>query len=177
MAKNMRTEPNTATFTTSSGRLLKLRRPHLFDVLTIDRQYTERQPKPPTKKTETAFGIEDIPDPDNAAYRQELVLWNLEYGQRIMDFYLLEYVDVDVPSSLPEIERTYARMRQAGTEPPYDLDTADGRKLAYLRRELNDDESTRLQLRLRELMRPTPEAVAAVEAAFRSDLSGPTADG
>lgn len=186
MAKNKAAAPNTDTFTTASGLLLKLRRPDTFDVLSLDRQFMADKPPVPRRKTETAFGVEEVaisaPEPGTVdatwlEYEQALTLWSLTYGQQIMDFYLLEYVEVDVPARLPALERTYARMRRAGKQPPYDLADDDGRKLAYLRRNLADEESARLQLQLRRMMRPAQEAVAEIEAAFRGDLPEPTADG
>ena len=186
MPRNKSVEPNSTTFTTESGLLLKLRRPRTFDVLSIDRQFVAGKPAVPTRKVETAFGVEDAPigpPPDGkidlewSAYQERAALYELEYGQQIMDFYLLEYVEVDVPSQLPEIERTYQRMERAGKKPSYDLADDDGRKLAYIRRNLTDEESARLQLALRRMMRPTREAVEIVEAAFPGDVPGTAADG
>ena len=168
----------TETFTTAAGIVLQLLRPRRFDVLLVDTALLRSEPKPPKKKTETAFGVEEIPDASAPGYQQERNLWLIDRGKRVLDFHLLEYVQVDVPDPLPDdILLSYERMTALGIAPPYDLATADGRKLAYLRRMLDEQDTTRLQLALRRLASPSEEEIRSAEESFPGPVPGAAADG
>ncbi len=166
-----------SAFETKAGVTLVLSRPNLFDVLHLEQELLKEAPQPPKKKTTTAFGVEDVDDKENPDYQYQFTAWNFAYSRQVLDFYLLEYVQVDVPDSLPEIEQTYRRMQRRGAVPPYDLSDPDDCKVAYLRHLLTNDELVALQVRLRQLRGATEEEIATIEAAFRASLDGSSADG
>jgi hypothetical protein len=157
--------------------VLHLGQPNRFDVLRVDVATLQTEPAPPRRKTETAFGVEDIPDPRDPAYIRAHNLWQVERGLQTLDFYLLEYVQVAVPDPLPaDLLTTYRRLADRGLAAPYDLTTADGCKLAYLRRVLRDGELRQVQQLLRRRAGPSEEEIRAAEAAFPSPLPGPAPD-